>query len=121
MTTVILLFLLDRYSKTLAGVTFTPAPLVSPAVTVLVLLALAVVWWGVAKGMVKLRQAALITLGAASNLYDVVTSGRVIDYLPIWHYTTNFADLMIVIGAILSIIQIGQRFNEWTIQSAQRP
>lgn len=59
--------------------------------------------WRQGKRMVTLCWLAVI-LGAASNLYDRLKYGYVIDYLDLKYFTVfNLADVMIVVGVILLI------------------
>lgn len=57
--------------------------------------------------MVRLAMG-MIGGGALGNLYDRLTTGRVVDYLDfqIWPFVFNFADSMVVIGVGLVLLRL---------------
>jgi lipoprotein signal peptidase len=50
---------------------------------------------------------ALVGAGAASNLFDRVFRGAVMDYIDLWIWPSfNVADIFIVVGAVLVVVKI---------------
>ena len=54
---------------------------------------------------------ALIVGGALSNIFDRIQDGAVIDFIPLWATTLNMADLAIMGGILVLILNIKTDFK----------
>jgi lipoprotein signal peptidase len=48
----------------------------------------------------------MLLIGGASNLFDLIVYGRVIDYIPLFNYILNFSDIIVSIGIVILVIDI---------------
>ena len=86
--------------------------LVFTFVSILILMALARVFWSLRPGRNQVSLAiCLVFSGALGNLIDRISRGHVVDFVDLhyaqWHfYTFNFADSAITVGAALMILEL---------------
>lgn len=89
------------FSLPLAG----PALLLSLILIILILIWLAWSYW-LKREQTKFNILLIIILGAASNLFDRLKDGYVVDYLDLKYFTVfNLADAMIVGGVFLLLLR----------------
>lgn len=96
----LVLFLLDRWYKSVLSSQLTRVVLVNPPITIVVTIGVLVFWVAAYRRLIPLTGVGWVTFGVLSNLFDVVTQRGVVDYLPLAGFMTNIADVLIVGGCL---------------------